>query len=152
MRLTELFLPETVVTDLAAADRDAALSAILSDLDRKGHLADAATALSDVIAREQVMTTGVGHGVAVPHAYTAGVDRLVAGFYRVRAGVDFGAPDGLDVDLIFMVLGPRERRREHIRILARITRLLGNADFRDDVRRAPGTADVLNVFRRFGDR
>lgn len=152
MRLTELFLPETVVTDLAAADRDAALSAIISDLDGKGLLADAAIALNDVIAREQVMTTGVGHGVAVPHAYTPGVERLVAGFYRVRSGVDFGALDGLKVDLIFIVLGPRERRREHIRILARITRLLGNSDFRDDLRRAAGPEDVMGVFRRFGDR
>ncbi len=152
MRLTELFVPETVVTDLPATDRDAALTAIVADLDAKGFLADAQTALHDVIAREQVMTTGVGHGVAIPHAYTAGVDRLVAGFYRTRPGVDFGATDGLVVDLIFVVLGPRERRREHIRILARISRLLGNADFRDELRRAAGAGDVLNVFRRFGDR
>jgi PTS system nitrogen regulatory IIA component len=152
MRLTELFVPETVVTDLPASDRDATLAAIVADLDAKGMLADATTALRDVIAREQVMTTGVGHGVAIPHAYTGGVDRLVAGFYRMRPGVDFAATDGLEVDLIFIVLGPRERRREHIRILARISRLLGNPDFRDELRRASNTSDVLNVFKRFGDR
>jgi mannitol/fructose-specific phosphotransferase system IIA component (Ntr-type) len=152
MRLTELFVPETVVTDLPATDRDATLAAIVADLAGKGLLVDAETALRDVIAREQVMTTGVGHGVAIPHAYTGGVDRLVAGFYRPRPGVDFGATDGQAVDLIFLVLGPRERRREHIRILARISRLLGNADFRDELRKAAGSADVMNVFRRFGDR
>ncbi len=152
MRLTELFAPETVVTDLTAEDRDSALSAIVSDLDQKGLLKDAATALRDVIAREQVMTTGVGHGVAIPHAYTGGVDQLVAGFYRVRGGVDFGALDGLGVDLIFIVFGPGERRREHIRILARISRLLGNAEFREGLRRAADAEEVLNVFRRFGDR
>jgi hypothetical protein len=124
MRLTELFVPETVVTDLPASDRDATLAAIVADLDAKGMLA----------------------------AYTGGVDRLVAGFYRMRPGVDFAATDGLEVDLIFIVLGPRERRREHIRILARISRLLGNPDFRDELRRASNTSDVLNVFKRFGDR
>jgi mannitol/fructose-specific phosphotransferase system IIA component (Ntr-type) len=147
-----LFVPETVVTDLPAADRDATLAAIVADLDAKGLLVDAGVALRDVIAREQVMTTGVGHGVAIPHAYTGGVDRLVAGFYRPRPGVDFGATDGLVVDLIFIVLGPRERRREHIRILARISRLLGNADFRGELRRASAAGDVINVFKRFGDR
>jgi mannitol/fructose-specific phosphotransferase system IIA component (Ntr-type) len=152
MRLTELFVPECVVTDLPASDKDTVLAAIVSDLDAKGFLVDAAAARRDVVAREQVMTTGVGHGVAIPHAYTAGVDRLVAGFYRTRAGIDFGAMDGLEVDLIFVIFGPRERRRDHIRILAKITRLLGNADFRADLRRAHGADEVMGVFRRFGDR
>ncbi|HEU4366181.1 MAG TPA: PTS sugar transporter subunit IIA [Candidatus Krumholzibacteria bacterium] len=152
MRLTDLFVPETVVTDLPASDKDAVLAAIVSDLDAKGLIADADAALRDVIARERVMTTGVGHGVAIPHAYTGGVDRLVAGFYRTRTGIDFGALDSLEVDLIFIILGPRERRREHIRVLARISRLLGNADFRGDLRRAGGVDDVMGVFRRFGER
>ncbi len=152
MRLTELFAPETVVTDLPAADRDDLLAAMVADLDAKGLIVDAGQALRDLIARERVMTTGVGHGVAIPHAYTAGVDRLVAGFYRTLSGVDFNATDSLDVDLIFLVFGPKERRREHIRILAKISRLLGNADFRGELRRAAGADGVLDVFRRFGDR
>jgi mannitol/fructose-specific phosphotransferase system IIA component (Ntr-type) len=152
MRLTELFVPETVVTDLPGTDKPSVLGAIVSDLDAKGLIADAAKSLADVLAREQVMTTGVGHGVAIPHAYTDGVERLVAGFDRVRPGIDFGALDSLDVDLIFIIFGPRESRREHIRILAKISRLLGVADFRDDLRRAADSAAVLQVFRRFGDR
>jgi mannitol/fructose-specific phosphotransferase system IIA component (Ntr-type) len=152
MRLTELFVPETVVTDLPASDKDSVLAAIVADMDGKGLLADAGATLRDVVAREEVMSTGVGHGVAIPHAYTPGVDRLVAGFYRTRPAIDFGAPDNLEVDLIFVILGPRERRREHIRILAKISRLLGNADFRADLRRAAGVEDVMAVFRRFGDR
>lgn len=152
MRLTELFVPEAVVTDLPASDKNEALAAMVSDLDTKGLIADAATVLRDVVAREGVMTTGVGHGVAIPHAYTAGVGRLVAGFYRIRPGIDFGALDGLQVDLIFLILAPRERRREHIRILARISRLLGNTEFRSELRRAAGVDDVMAVFRRYGER
>jgi mannitol/fructose-specific phosphotransferase system IIA component (Ntr-type) len=152
MRLTELFVPETVVTDLPPSGKDEALAAIVGDLNAKGYLADADTALRDVMARETVMSTGVGHGVAIPHAYTGGVTQLVAGFYRPESGIAFGAPDGLDVDLIFMILGTRERRREHIRILAKISRLLGNADFRTELRRAGDAGAVINVFRRVGDR
>ena len=152
MRLTELFLPQTVVTGIPASSKEALLAAIVRDLDEKGFIADRAVATNDVIARETVMSTGVGNGVAIPHAYTDGVQRLVAGLYRTDAGVSFGAPDDLDVSLFFVILGPRASRREHIRVLARISRLLGNADFRDELRRAEDAGAVIGVLRRFGER
>lgn len=152
MRLTELFLPETVVTDLSPAPKEALLEAVVDDLDSKGMIADRGRAVTDVIARERVMSTGVGSGVAIPHAYTAGVSHLVAGCYRLREGVDFGAPDGLDVDLVFIILGPPESRREHIRVLAKVSRLLGHADFRDELRHASDPEAITSVFRRFGER
>ncbi len=152
MRLTELFVPETVVTDLAAAPSEQLLDAIVADLDSKGLIVDRARATADVIARERVMSTGVGNGVAIPHAYTPGVDRLVAGSYRTTEPVDFGSVDGQDVDLIFIILGPPESRREHIRVLAKISRLLSHAEFRADLRRAADPDAVLAVFRRFGER
>ena len=152
MRLTELFLPETVVTDLPAASKDQLLAAIVDDLDAKGLIADREVAIRDLRAREDVMSTGAGNGVAIPHAYTDGVKRLVAGLYRTGEGVDFGAPDDADVNLIFVVLGPRASRREHIRVLAKISRLIGHADFRDDLRRAAGADAVMAVMRRFGER
>jgi mannitol/fructose-specific phosphotransferase system IIA component (Ntr-type) len=152
MRLTELFVPETVVTDMPASSKEALLARIVRDLDEKGLVADREVATEDLLARERVMSTGVGHGVAIPHAYTDGVQRLVAGLYRTSEGVEFGAPDQENVDLFFVVLGPRARRREHIRVLARVSRLLGNADFRDGLRRAEGADAVIGVMRRFGER
>jgi mannitol/fructose-specific phosphotransferase system IIA component (Ntr-type) len=152
MRLTELFVPETVVTDMPAAPKDRLLRAIVDDLDSKGLIADRERAAADVVAREHVMTTGVGNGVAIPHAYTHGVDRLVAGCYRTLDPVDFGSVDGRSVDLVFIILGPPESRREHIRVLAKISRLLGHEGFRDDLRRAPDADAVMTVFRRYGER
>jgi mannitol/fructose-specific phosphotransferase system IIA component (Ntr-type) len=152
MRLTELFPPETVVTDMPAQPKEALLAEIVRDLDQKGFIANLDLATGDVIAREMVMSTGVGHGVAIPHAYTDGVRRLVAGLYRTDAGVQFGAPDDVDVSLFFVVLGPKTSRREHIRVLAKISRLLGRADFRDELRRAADASGVVAVLRRFGER
>ena len=152
MRLTDLFVPETVVTDMPPLAKEALLEAIVDNLDRRGFIADRDTALGDLLARERVMSTGVGNGVAIPHAYTDGVDRLVAGVCRTGAGVAFGAPDEMDVDVLFVVLGPRAKRREHIRVLAKIARLLNHADFRNDIRRAGDPAGVIGVLKRFGDR
>ena len=152
MRLTELFQAETVVTDLPAASKESLLVEIIRDLHGKGLIADRETATSDLIARENVMSTGVGNGVAIPHAYTDGVERLIVGLYRTGEMVDFGAPDDAGVNLFFVVLGPRNSRREHIRVLAKISRLLGHADFREELRRASNAAAVIGVLRRFGER
>lgn len=152
MRLTELILPETVVTGLAPASRDELLALIVSDLDTKGFVADREATTRDLLAREEVMSTGVGNGVAIPHAYTDGVERLIAGLYRTLEPIAFGAPDEAGVDLFFIVLGPKDSRRDHIRILARISRLISHADFRDDVRRAGNAEAVTAVLRRFGER
>ncbi len=152
MRLTELILPETVVTGLASASRDELLAEVVHDLHTKGLIGDPASTMRDLVARETVMSTGVGHGVAIPHAYTDGVVRLIAGLYRTLEPIPFGAPDEVAVDLFFVVLGPKESRRDHIRVLARISRLIGHADFRDDLRRAEHADAVTAVLRRFGER
>ncbi|HEX6790719.1 MAG TPA: PTS sugar transporter subunit IIA [Candidatus Krumholzibacteria bacterium] len=152
MRLTELILPETVVTGVAASSRDELLASIVHDLNGKGLIADPDATTRDLVARETVMSTGVGNGVAIPHAYTDGVTRLMAGLFRTREPIAFGAPDDLAVDLFFVVLGPRDSRRDHIRILARISRLISHSDFRDDLRRAENADGVTAVLRRFGER
>jgi PTS system nitrogen regulatory IIA component len=152
MRLTELILPEAVVTGLASSSRDELLQSIVADLDGKGLIADSRAAARDLLAREVVMSTGVGNGVAIPHAYTDGVSRLLAGLYRTREPIAFGAPDDGAVDLFFVVLGPRESRRDHIRILAKISRMIGNPDIRDELRRARDADAVSAILRRFGER
>lgn len=152
MRLSELFSEQNILLDVEAAGKENLLETILGDLGTKGNITDLQTALRDVIERENVMSTGIGNGVAIPHAYTDGVDSLVAGFFRTRTGVDFAALDGNVVDLFFIILGPKASRRDHIKVLAKISRLLNHNDFRQELRDAAEAEDVMNVFKRFGDR
>ena len=152
MKLAELFDEQSVVLDLEPVSKDALLRAILEDLNGKGLIGDFDRALHDVLEREKVMSTGIGNGVAIPHAYTDGVDRLVAGFYRTREGVDFAALDRDDVDLFFIILGPKASRRNHIKVLAKISRLLNHSEFRNELRGAKAADNVMAVFKRFGDR
>jgi mannitol/fructose-specific phosphotransferase system IIA component (Ntr-type) len=152
MRLTELIQPEAVVTGVPSTSRDELLAAIVDDLDGKGFIADRTATARDLLARETVMSTGVGNGVAIPHAYTNGVTRLIAGLYRTSEPIPFGAPDDAGVDLFFVVLGPKDSRRDHIRVLARVSRLIGHVDFREDLRHAEDAQAVTAVLRRFGER
>ncbi|MEJ2720658.1 MAG: PTS sugar transporter subunit IIA [bacterium] len=126
VKLSELFIETCVKLDLEPSAKEDLLRAILRDLDSKGLIKEFDLAIRDVLEREKVMSTGIGNGVAIPHAYTDGVDRLVAGFYRTKLGVDFAALDGENVDLFFIILGPKASRRDHIKVLAKISRLLNH--------------------------
>jgi len=152
MKLSELFNGDNIQVGLEPSDKETLLDSIVADLDAKGFIKDRNLVYKDVVDRENVMSTGIGHGVAIPHAYTDGVERLVAGFYRTEREVDFEALDGEKVDLFFIILGPKESRRDHIKVLAKISRLLNHGDFREDLRSAADTEAVLEVFRRFGDK
>ncbi len=152
MKLSELFSADNIVVDLEPSEKDTLLEAMVSILDEKGYVKDRGQVTRDLKEREKVMSTGIGNGVAIPHAYTDGVERLVASFCRTKSEVDFEALDDNPVDLFFIILGPKESRRDHIKILAKISRLLNHSDFRQDLREAADAEAVLNVFKRFGDK
>jgi fructose-specific phosphotransferase system IIA component len=152
MKLSDLFSEESVVPDLPPLDKENLLRAIIDDLDTKGFIANREQVIRDVVERENVMSTGIGNGVAIPHAYTDGVKKLVAGFYRTRESVDFDALDNQAVNLFFIILGPKASRRDHIKVLAKISRLLNHDDFRVSLREASDRDAVMSIFKRFGDK
>jgi mannitol/fructose-specific phosphotransferase system IIA component (Ntr-type) len=142
MKLSELFGDDNIAVGVEPADKETLLESIVADLDAKGFIKD----------RQQVVRDVIDHGVAIPHAYTDGVEKLVAGFYRTDGRVDFEALDENGVDLFFIILGPKESRRNHIKVLAKISRLLNHEDFREDLRKAADVKAVQNVFKKFGDK
>ncbi|MCZ6767242.1 MAG: PTS sugar transporter subunit IIA [bacterium] len=152
MNLSELFDDHSLLLDVEPYEKEKLLETILKEFDSRGKIKDFDRALADVIEREKVMSTGIGNGVAIPHAYTDGVSELVAGFFRTREPVDFTALDGKQVDLFFIILGPKASRRNHIKVLAKISRLLNHEEFRGNLRDAASITDVREVFKRHGDR
>ena len=97
--------------------------------------------MSGLMAREQLGSTAMGDGVAIPHARVPGLQRIVGVFARLERAVDFDAADGQPVDLVFMLLAPEESGADHLRALARVSRLLREAEMRDKLRstaKAPG--------------
>jgi mannitol/fructose-specific phosphotransferase system IIA component (Ntr-type) len=80
--------------------------------------------------RESLSTTGVGHGVAIPHVFTNDVDRTVGMLGRSSRGIPYQAIDGAPVHLVFLLIGPPGRELNHLQILSRLSRLLSDADTR----------------------
>ena len=101
--------------------------------------------IADALAeREAAGSTGVGHGVAVPHAHLPGLDRIKGVFVRLEQPVDFGAIDDRPVDLMFALFAPPKTTTEHLRALAGVSRLLRRPEVREQLRKAR-TADAIHA-------
>ena len=96
----------------------------------------AADVLTALLEREELGTTGVGRGVALPHARLAGLDRMRAVFVRLEQPVAFDAVDDQPVDLLFGLFAPPNASSEHLRALARVSRLLRSGELRQQLRQA----------------
>ena len=123
MKIKELLVPNAVKIDLKVTSKKQALQELAK-------MAKALTGLEEreilnvLIERERLGTTGVGEGVATPHAKLEGVDRLCAVFARLESPIDFDSVDHEFVDLIFMLLAPLSPEHTHLKALAKISRLL----------------------------
>jgi nitrogen PTS system EIIA component len=123
MDIADLLRPEGVLPRLKAANKKQALQEMAQRAARitGGH----ERAIYDVLLeRERLGTTGVGHGIAIPHGKLASLDKLHGIFARLDQPIDFDAIDEQPVDLIFMLLAPEAAGADHLKALARVSRLL----------------------------
>ncbi|MFW6050181.1 MAG: PTS sugar transporter subunit IIA [Myxococcota bacterium] len=131
MRLADLLHADRVTTSLQASDKNGVLHALAELFARTSDL-EAEEVFRVFADRETLASTGVGSGVAIPHGRFAGIDRLQAALGIHRTGVAFEAVDGRPVHIFVAVLAPERQPSEHLKALARISRVLRD----DQVRRA----------------
>ena len=141
MALSEWLTPEGVFADLKASSKKQVLQQLSS------HAADICGGdereiLDALLERERLGTTGVGHGIAIPHAKLAGLARLHALFARLEHPVEFDAVDEDPVDLVFLLLAPHSDGAAHLKALARVSRLLRDEEMCAKLRGSEG-ADAM---------
>jgi PTS system nitrogen regulatory IIA component len=132
---------EAIVYRSGAASKRQALAAA-ADIGARSFGLESSEILDALLEREQLGSTGVGHGVAVPHARLSGLVRMRAVFVRLDAPVAFEAVDDQPVDLMFALFAPAEAGSEHLRALARVSRLLRRPEVRQRLRQAR-SADTI---------
>ena len=103
-------------------------------------------------AREQLQTTAIGHGIAIPHASFTGLEKRRAAILLVRSGVPFDSLDNAPVKLFVAVLGPKGATAEHLRVLARLSRTLGQIRVRGEIFRATDAEMILSILRSAEER
>jgi PTS system nitrogen regulatory IIA component len=141
MELSELLAPGSVIPTLKASSKKQVLQE-LAALAAAESSAKESEVFGVLLERERLGTTGVGHGVAIPHGRLTGLGRLLGFFARIDTPVDFDAVDGEPVDLVFLLLAPEGEGADHLKALARISRLLRDRSLCDKLR-GSRTADAL---------
>lgn len=146
MNLTEVLDERAIDLALEARTMEGVIESLVDLLVQNGAVTDRELVLSDIRKREEDMSTGIGGGIAIPHAHSRGVARLAVALGRTRQEVDFNSLDGRPVQLFFLVVGP-ELRGGYIRVLARISRLLYSGDLQRNLAHARNTAEALEYLR-----
>jgi PTS system nitrogen regulatory IIA component len=136
MRLAELLSPDRIgirkKTDTAESPLDkAGVLHELADMLGKGAEVEAADVERVLTEREALQSTGIGEGVAIPHGALPNVNAQCAALLLVPEGLDFSAIDSRAVHIVFAVVGPKRATGEHLKTLARVSRLLKSAEFRE---------------------
>jgi PTS system nitrogen regulatory IIA component len=119
--LTDILSSEAVEASLAAANKKALFQQLAASASRQTGLA-VKEILASLNAREKLGSTGFGGGTAIPHGKIEGLTKVVGGFARLTQPIDFGAVDGLPVDLVFLLLSPPDAGADHLKALASVSR------------------------------
>jgi mannitol/fructose-specific phosphotransferase system IIA component (Ntr-type) len=143
--LTELLTPDRIQVPLRGASKDALLEELVEVLQRGGYLSDPADVLRAVRAREEVLSTGIGSGVAIPHGKSDSAPELVMAAGVAPEPVDFDALDGRPVTLVFLLVGPESAAGAHVKALSRISRLVRRDALRERLAAARTPDDFLAV-------
>ena len=123
MLLSQLLTPQRIRVPLLAADKQSALHALV-EAAAEGNEAAADDLYAAIEEREAVLSTGVGHGVAIPHGRSGQVGHLLVSAGVVPTAIEYGSLDGLPVRLLFLLVGPESEAGLHVKALSRITRLV----------------------------
>ena len=148
MRLADYLDPDLILLDLPALDKSEALAQIAARLSEKKLISDRDEFLSDVNKREVQGCTAIGRCLAIPHARSKTLKKIIVAMARLRAGVDFSAEDGEPVRLIFLIGTPEDRAGEYLKVLARLSKLLKENGLRKELLKADSSAEVLELLEQ----
>ena len=147
MLLSELLNQKSVSTSLKARTKREALVELVGLLESAHGLHSQGEILDRVMRREDMMSTGIGNGVAIPHGKAKAVDRMLAACAISEQGVDFDSSDGEPAHIFILLVSPEAVGATHVKVLANISRLLKEESVRKSLRDTGGPADLVAALR-----
>ncbi|HBH55002.1 MAG TPA: PTS fructose transporter subunit IIA [Planctomycetaceae bacterium] len=147
MKLSEFVVRDSILIDLQAETKDQAIRAMVESLAKAGGIqsSEQEAITGAILKREELGSTGIGRGVAVPHTKHPSADRLVATIAISKEGVEFASLDGEAVHILFLLVSPHERPGDHLRALENISRHLRNDNFCSFLRQANSAKAVIDL-------
>lgn len=145
VNFSSILKPAIAAVGVEAKTKDEALIAAVDLVCRSGAVPDREKLLSEIRARESLSSTGIGEGVAVPHALCDTISQTVMSVVHLARPIDFTAVDSQPVDLVFLMAGPRGDTANHLKILSKLARLLHDPEFRKAARSAADGESLVHL-------
>jgi len=139
---------ECVLINPQVEDRESLLQLMVDRLNKAGKVQDSQRLFQDVMEREALSSTALGFGCAVPHAHSPGVAKTVIAAAVISQGIDYDAPDGEPVELVFLMAGSAAGARLHLKVLSKLARFLHDEEFREQLKKVADPEEFLALVQK----
>ena len=148
MNLLEILSCDCIKAPLDATDKRGVIDELVEVLAAAGRVEDTTSLKEAVWTREQTRTTGIGHGLAIPHGKCPGMKSLAMAIGKPALPLDFEAIDTQPVNLVVLLASPPDRTSDHIQALARVSRLMTMEEFREQIYAAKTAEEIWDLLER----
>lgn len=145
MKLSEILNKDFIIADLSGKDKQSVLEELTDFLEKNEAIKNKDALFSALVEREKLGSTGIGENVAIPHAKSEEIDRLLTLFGRSVEGIDFDSLDKKPVHFVCLVVAPVHSTGHHLKALARISRLLKNQILRNGILKAQNKNEIYSI-------
>lgn len=149
MKISDVLSVDTIRLNLHVENKNDLIEQMILLAGKSGNIIDIEEVRNEVFDREKIMTTGVGKGIALPHAKTNAIRSTTAALGILAEAVDYDSLDDKEVNIALLLLGMEGQIGEHLRLLSKISRLMGNEFFRTELLNSKSALDVLNLFKTY---
>lgn len=144
MTISALLSPQRIFLDTEISSKKKLLELIANIVADQTRLAESSI-YNNLLNRERLGSTGLGHGIAVPHARVENLDKTIGCLFRLKEPVNFEAPDNQPVDLVFTIIIPQEATEEHLMILSSLARIFSQTDVCEAIRGATSRDEIVQI-------
>lgn len=148
LKISDFLKSQAIVMEIKAKDKIKALNELVEHMVVNKFVRDGEAFVKALAKRENLESTGIGDGIAIPHARTDAVQDLILAFARSPQGVDFSSIDGKPSYLIFLIASPENKKSEYIMALAKLSRLLRKQIVREKLRNAKNPDEIMTIVKQ----
>lgn len=148
MKIGDILSEDMVITNLEGSSKKEIIESMIELVGKSPKVLDKEKVRDAIFEREEIMSTGVGNGFAIPHGKTDAVSDIVAAFAVTAEPIDYQSLDEKPVRLVFLLVGKDNMVGPHIKLLSRISRLMNKAEFRNELLDLKTPREILDTFRK----
>jgi PTS system nitrogen regulatory IIA component len=147
MKIMEFLNKNAIIASMKATDKEGTIRELVDLLAKAENIKNKEELINAIMTRESLGSTGIGQGIGIPHAKSPNVKNLVAAFGLSQKGVNFDSLDGEPVYIFFLLIAPEECAGPHLKALARISRMLKDKYFREMLKKAKDSKEILRIIQ-----